>query len=239
MGILLCKQETSPRDLFLSGLVGGGFGPGSYYPWIYIQMALLFPCLRIICERFGKYESLFFFVISELLEIFCSIINKPNPIYRLLGFRYIFLIWIGWIWAKEGISFNKKSIIVSLLSLLAIVYLNYIGGVKEPWLFDTDWVSHRWPCYFWTVFLFTGILCVVYKYLSDNKCINKAIKVLSSSSYEIFLIQMAYYAVVKISDFSFVGNAYIQFVIWFVFAFVISILGGVGLNKLERQYLLR
>ncbi len=213
--LLLCKHENSPSNLLLSGLVGGGFGPGSYYPWIYVQMAVLIPSLRFLCDKFGKYESLFvFLIIAESLEIVFSLINIPNSIYRLLSFRYMFLLWIGWVWAKEGISLDKKNILVSLLSLFAIVYLNYVGGIKEPLLFDTDWVSHRWPCYFWVGFMFTGILYAVYKVMSNNKHITKAIGALSSSSYEIFLIQMAYYAVVRITDFSFAGNEYIQFTLW-------------------------
>lgn len=215
---------------------GGGYGPGSYYPWIYLQMVVLIPLMRPICEKLGKWKSLaFFLVLSIVLEIACSITNLPDSIYRLLCFRYIFLIWVAWIWVKDGIRLNALTISASFISLVAIVYFAYFNRDMEPLFYNTGWATHRWVCYFWCGFAFVGILHWIYKRASKLERINRFAKMLASASYEIFLIQMAYYALIPLHRLDSIGNDVIQFGIWFTLAFTVSIAAGIALYKLEKS----
>lgn len=239
---ILCIQfftgNSGYRSLFFNILCRGGYGPGSYYPWIFIQMAILIPIMRSICDRLGKCKSLcFFLVISECIEIICSLISLPDNVYRLLCLRYIMLIWFGWIWAKEGIKLNVIIIVVSVLSLCTNVYLEYYNKSCEPWLYETGWATHRWPCYFWASFLFVGILYKAYKIAIKSNKIKKAIKELAAASYEIFLVQMAYYSLVRPNYLFFIKQTDVKMGLCLILAFIISIAGGIIMRKIEKKYI--
>ena len=227
-------------QLLKQGAMSGGYGPGSYYPWVYLQMVIVIPLLRPICEKLGKWKSLLVFILlSVAMEIISSITNLPDFIYRLLCIRYIFLIWIGWIWVKEGIQFKAFNIAASLLSLCSLLYFAYFKNNLEPFFYNSGWTTHRWICYFWVGFAFTWLLYMIYQAINKNESVNKAIKTLATASWEIFLVQMAYYAVVLPKYFEFIGSQIIQFGLWFALAFVVSIPGGIWLHKLETKYILK
>lgn len=153
----------------LSLIMSGGEGPGSYYIWIYIQFALIFLPL---CGWFQKKVHLsdiqlgiIFIIVSEGLEILCSYWHPNNLIYRLLAFRYVFLIYGGYLWAQHGIKCNLKTITLSLLSIIVIYMLQYKHYTFEPWLFDTPWSYFHWCSYFLAIFLLMFIANVFYKYI--------------------------------------------------------------------------
>lgn len=189
--LLLVEDYDSIKAIIMVGVIGGGYGPGSYYPWIFIQMSIVIPILRPILDKLGKEKSfIVFIVLSEGIEIICSVIEMPDSIYRLLCLRYIMLIWFGWMWAKEGIKLNITTLLLSMMSLCAIVYLAYFNFTFEPWLYSTAWTTHRWPCYFWMSIMLVVILYQFYVFLIKNDCIIKATKILAAASYEIFLMQI-------------------------------------------------
>ena len=217
-------------------IVGGGYGSGSYYPWIYLQMAILIPLMRPICDKLAKRKSLaVFLLLSIVMEIVCSITNLPDFVYRLLCIRYIFLIWVGWIWVKEGIRLNVLTISASLVSLIAIIYFAYFDQDLEPLFYNTGWATHRWICYFWVGFAFVGILHWMYTKISRKEWVNRTAKMLASASYEIFLVQMAYYALIPLHRLELIDNDLIQFAIWFSLAFVVSVTGGIAVYRLEKR----
>lgn len=239
-GVLFLTEEyESLSKLIKVGVSGGGYGPGSYYPWIFIQMAIIIPLMRPVCEKLDKGKSLLLFLlISEAIEILCSLIIMPDAIYRLLCLRYIMLIWFGWLWVKEGIPLNQKTIIITLLSLGSIIYLGYVKWSFEPWLYDTGWTTHRWPCYFWVGLLLVWVLYKTYVSVSKYAVVRNTTKLLASASYEIFLVQMAYYALFQAKYISFIDNEYLKYGLCLVLAFVVSIVGGIALNKFENKYLI-
>lgn len=222
--------------LVKTGVVGGGYGPGSYYPWVYLQMAILIPLMRPICERLENRKSfLFFLLLSIAMEIICSITKLSNSVYRLLCFRYIFLIWLGWIWVKVGIKLNALTIAASFFSFAAIIYFAYFRVDFEPLFYNTGWKTHRWICYFWVSFAFIGILHWFYTKVFNNDSINKIVKAIASASFEIFLVQMAYYKLIPIHSLDFLQIKGLQFCIWILCAFVVSIMGGIGLYRFEKS----
>lgn len=78
-------------------------------------------------------------------EVFCSVVEMPDDVYRLLCIRYVFLIYLGYLWVKNaGIVQNRKMVLLSVISGTSIVVLNYTYNYHpemsfEPWVFDIAW----------------------------------------------------------------------------------------------------
>ena len=215
-------------------LSGGGYGPGSYYPWIYLQISLLLPLFAIALQRYSKIESFFIFLtICESFEILFSFAKLPDSIYRLLTVRYIFLIWLGWQWAKEGIKLNITTVILSIVSLISIIYFEYLSLDDEPWFYNTVWKYHRWPCYFFVANLFMLILHKLWLYINRHAFISKLVAKIAACSYEIFLIQMMVLFILKESKLYLINRGTLidaTYFLYIIFVWIISIIGGYLLN---------
>lgn len=229
--ILAFTSRHGVKSLIVNGIAnGGGYGPGSYYPCIYLQIALLLPCFRVVFKKLNTKQVFWFFLIlAEVLEIICSFLQPPEWLYRILSIRYVFLIYLGWIWVKEGIKIDKKMIILSGISMLTIIYFENIAVNysinNEPWFFNTLWYSHRWPCYFYVAFGLVFMLHFIWRHLR-NTWVNKCISVLSKSSYEIFLMQMATICIVNAL------NLNMSSILKIALIWIISIIGGIGLSSI-------
>lgn len=212
--------------------LGGGFGPGAYFPWVYVQIAILLPLFAYLLKSCGKVLSLIvFLLICECSELLFSYIGIPENLYRLLAMRYVFLIYLGWLWVREGIIINWLTILLSLISLAAIIYFEYFSINDEPWFFTTGFSYHRWPCYFFVAYGFSMILNILWKILSKSKMIRQSVKKLSASSYEIFLIQMSLIFLVQSDSFRFIPAEIVRYAVWVIFIWVTSVFGGILLNK--------
>lgn len=65
-------------NLLKQTIVSGGIGPGSYYPWLYLQFFLLLPIVFLFINKFSMnllLSGIIFILISELLELLCWYIN--------------------------------------------------------------------------------------------------------------------------------------------------------------------
>ena len=186
---LLCKDSSG----LYSFIGSGGSGPGSYYPCIYIQIALLLPLVKkwIDKNRNNKTKVLItFLVICESFEVLFSVIDLPDRIYRLLAIRYLFLLYLAWIWVKDGIVINRLTTILSVLSFIAIIYFEYFSIDDEVLFYKTAWKYHRWPCYYFVAIWGGYLLRMVFDYIHSNHFIMVTVRLLAKCSYEIFLIQM-------------------------------------------------
>ena len=170
----------------LEFLKSGGIGPGSYYPWIYIQIAVILPLIWTLFKRFTIRELLIPSIILCIgFDVVCSLLNIPDWLYRLLTVRYIFLIYLGMIWVKSGIKLNVLTITLSFASLTATVFFRNVDINLEPWFYYTAWKTHRWLCYFYVSNLMCMVLCWLYSKLKSTDWLNSFIKVIARSSYEI------------------------------------------------------
>ena len=242
---LLVKKENA-SILIQEFIQKGGYGPGSYYPYIYLQITLLLPFFAILLKHSStvqwfrvqssefRVQSLLivFLLLSEGCEILFSLTNFPDTIYRILAIRYIFLIYLGWLWVKDGVIINKTTILLSVLSLCAIIYFEYGPIDNEPWFYSTGWRFHRWPCYFFVANGFIAILHYVWKYLKNNKFIVNAVKTIASATYEIFLMQMSVIYLFTTKSITFTTNVMLRYIIWLVIVWTISVGGGILINKI-------
>lgn len=227
----LIETATGGGQNLLNDVVtnGGGYGPGSYFPLIYIQIALLLPCFRWFFRRLSKKQLIcVFFILAEGLEVVCSVVHPSEWFYRLLFIRYVCLIYLGWIWTQEGIKLSGKMIVLSVLSALAILYFEYAHSNShinnEPWFYNTAWSFHRWPCYYYCANGLVFLLYVMWQWLKNSRLIENSVKVLAKSSYEIFLVQMCVCF--------FIGFWKIPVIAKIVTIWIFSIAGGVVLNRI-------
>lgn len=108
----------------------GNLGPGAYYPYIYIQFALLIWLVAPLFRRVKSRTALLviFIAISEVIELICIYMKIDSDIYRFLFFRYTFLLFLGFLLAKDKLIINRWALIVSLISLLFVLSFDGIIG---------------------------------------------------------------------------------------------------------------
>lgn len=130
--VLAVFSNESIVNLLKSGVLGG-YGPGSYYFWVYIQFAFLLRWAYPFLERHNvKTLAIVFIIISMLIDMICSITHMPEQLYRLLALRYVFLILLGYLWVKQGIVLNKRTIALAVCSILAMLFFSYTNFNLEP-----------------------------------------------------------------------------------------------------------
>ena len=181
----------------LNLLASGGKGQGSYYIWVYIQMAIALPLFQHLVRR--RCALVFFIGLSIASEIICSLFKMPEYIYRLVFIRYLFIIYLGYLWARDGIVMTSRTMILSIISIIAIIVLYYLHLANpdfsfQPLIFNTDWTIFHWFTYFlpWSLLPFAFIQ-INHRY--SNTIVNKVILLIGKRSYEIFLFQMLVYAI--------------------------------------------
>ena len=176
----------------------GGRGPGSYYPWIFIQFAILLPLLRPLFRSLNdKWLLGLFLGLSIGSEMLCNYLHVPAWVYRLLFFRYIFLIYLGYRLVVRGIVLNVVTITLSVISIVAV----YLFEVKEvdwtPFFFDSrEWPTCHWICYFYIAYPMLYFLCRFFYWLPPNIMIENFVCKMGEHSYAIYIFQLFYFFIV-------------------------------------------
>lgn len=225
--IIVFKVLTGGGILLTSFFVSGGYGPGSYYIWIYLQIAFLLVILWPWLRRLSLNQAVVcFLIISVGFEVLFSVIDCPDWLSRLLCVRYLFLIPLGEVWIEKGIELNLKTFVLSVLSIVAVLFFVFTNYDLEPIFFNTGWKTHRWICYFYLPFLLTYGLYLIWNKMKKNKVIEKAIKWTAARSYEIFLSQMVVLVCLPIAFFPVLLKGFVGFSIWAVLVLTLSLFFG-------------
>lgn len=85
------RSETF-QDMAVKFLSQGGFGAGSYYPWIYIQFAILLAFLAKPLSNLSIVKQGVILTFCFVAELLCNILHVSEAFWRLVCFRYLFLI---------------------------------------------------------------------------------------------------------------------------------------------------
>lgn len=199
--ILLTFNNSVTLSLYFEHILRmGGYGPGEYYPWIYLQFAIIAPIIAPIFKRFNLWQLLVFFsVISQASEILYCLFNTADwPYYSLSFVRYIFLIYLGYILVTKGIIINRFTIVLSIISLVVTACFCFLPIKYEPFFFtNTQWKYCHWFCYFYISYLYLFLLRKIFDKISVYKKMNGWICYIGSISYDIFLFQMFYFVIIQ------------------------------------------
>lgn len=182
-------------EFFYFIMKNGGLGHGCFFPWVFIQFAIIIPLAVPLFKRLKGWElAIGFVVISELFEILSSLICIPEYVYRLIFLRYVMLIYLGYILTMKGYAINIKTFIISILSLTSLCFCSYSDIDFSPFIFNSKWRSCHWMCYFYILYLVMFLLSWLYKKGLKKQWLGRYIKKMGRCSYEIFLFQLFYFA---------------------------------------------
>ena len=198
--VTIIQDPLAPvKDIFVRSLFWGGMGPGSYYPWIYIQFAILLPLLTPLFRRFsGKSLFILFLVLSIGGEMACSYLHMPEWLYRLLFIRYISLIYLGYLLVVRGIELNLLTISLSIVSLVAVwCFETQNQSVLAPFFYHSNgWKSCHWICYFYIAYPMLYVLCRFFYWLPANSWIENVVCKMGNHSYAIYIFQLFYFVAI-------------------------------------------
>ena len=172
-------------------------GPGSYYPWIYLQFAILLPLIKPL---FSLNDTLYVFVfvlLSQLLEVICVVFAIPEWIYRLTFFRYMFLICLGYMLASRGYVLNGKTLLIVVVSTASTVWFAYVFAGDIPLTYHVEaWSTCHWICYIYMAYFVMGSLKIIFSCV-QNTLFASCLKQIGRNSYEIFIFQLFYFTCVS------------------------------------------
>lgn len=227
ISVLLVVSSQSPAAILSQMYKGGGLGPGTYYVWIYLQLAILLPLIWKWINSTNKNIQLLFFVVFSIgVEVLFSYVNMPDYIYRLLATRYVFLIYLAYqLWVVDNIIINFKTIAISIISIIAVLFFAYSNYNLEPLFYNTGWAYHRWICYYYVSTLLVFLFWKVYHFIRENKKINSMVVFVGKCSYEIFLVQMIVFALYPISLLQYICPDF-RDLTFVLSSIVVSIIGG-------------
>ncbi len=189
--VLLMATGRSPGHVLREFVVMGGWGPGSYYPWVYLQLWFLLPfILWLTSIRTGCASAwAFLFVICFAAEAVVGLLHPPSAVYRLLCVRYFFALCLGILWARDE---DPKGWVRWVLAALAAVYIGlerWRGPVLAPVLYPT-WPGYHAPAYFYSLVV-VGAGIALSGRLGGR--LRGLLAAMGQASYEIFLTQMVYF----------------------------------------------
>lgn len=195
---LILNPSVSWMSKFIDALYWGGKGPGSYYPWLYIQFALLLPLLRPLFHRLERMQlAILFLSLAIGGEVYCSVAHMPEWLYRLLFIRYVFLIYLGYLLVEKGVVLNMTTMLLSVISLVVLYYFEIKDVDWSPLFYhSTGWNAFHWICYFYIAYPMLYILCKVFYRLPVNGFLENTICALGSHSYAIYIFQLFYFSII-------------------------------------------
>lgn len=205
-------------------LKSGGYGPGCYYPWLYLQFAFLLPLVGYLYSHYPRRVGGAILIISIFMEIVCSYLQMPEWLWRILFFRYTLLVMLGYDIISNGIRLTPGLFILSLLSILFILIAHYGDISIEPLLIHNGWKVEHWPAYFYPAYLLLWIIRSVYDKIPES--IKKMISEIGKASYEIFLCQMLFFSLLAPSRLELFSNKILNLAIYLLIGWSSCVYGG-------------
>ena len=163
----------------------GGNGPGSYYYPIMLQFLLFYPVVYFVIRKYA-FKGLFFcFVLNAAFEFFQRVWGCNGEFYRMLLFRYTFVIAFGsylWQCKKEKIALRWKigAFIVGVAFIIAFCYFKL-----QPKII-IYWTSTCFLACLYLLPIADFLICRVH-------CSFKPAELVGKASFNIFLTQMVYF----------------------------------------------
>lgn len=199
--ILLFKilgREVSLKEI-LTVFCTGGWGPGSYYFIVLLQLLFLFPFIFFITKKKCGWILLILFQI--FLEIVTQKLGLPDYYYRLLFFRYLGFVTLGstlYLHNKKG----DRAIISKVINNKVLLILLFILGVGVVYLLNYSlyqtYIFKRWITTSLPISLYCFPLVLFFMKIESflyviPRILDNILTTIAKSTYHIFLVQMTYY----------------------------------------------
>lgn len=181
---VIMKKGMTVLDILLIFL-NGGWGAGSYYYPIMVQFVFVYPVIYFIIRKYQEKGILICGFVNAMYELLQRAYFMNPECYRLLLFRYILVIAVGCYLAIGKKRVNMRCwvglAVVSVIFNIAHRYAGYKPVIITEWT-TTSWLGSMYIFPFAVRFLNNrGIKC-------------KILEVIGKASYNIFLIQMWWFA---------------------------------------------
>ncbi len=174
-----------PLSYHLTYFAQGGEGPGAYYYPIMMQFVFVFPLIYFLIERTGFAGLVVLFFTNYLLEFLKGVYQLSENTYCLLLFRYIFIIGVGAYLASS--HYRRRTSVLLLSFVVGVVFLiaTQYWGFHFPYL--GMWTAtSMMGCLYVAAVISVGLRrCSAWRF--------EPLEVLGRASYNIFLVQKAYY----------------------------------------------
>ena len=201
----------------------GGKGQGSYYFPIMLQYVFVFPVIFFVIKKNGFKGLCGVFGINLLFEVLKQAYGMPEYEYRLLIFRYLYVIAAGCFAAFECDSkgdalytIKKKPLVSTISFFLGLGFICLFCYTNYRPKIITLWAS-------------TSVLCCLYIVPLMSAYVKKVsirfapIELLGKASWHIFLFQMLYY----VYYYSVASHPIDNLVLRYIGSVLICISGGV------------
>lgn len=170
--------------------VRGGKGPGGYYVPILVQCLVLLPVLVCIMRKYKNLGLVICFILNLIFEILKTVLGISVGVYRLISFRYIFLLALGmWLFQIEKEKVSTKRIISLAVSFAVGVgyIILFCLKLNTHLLIFNYWQSVTMMCGFYIfpiIFLFRKL---TFGFSTKRRII------IGEASYHIFLFQKIWF----------------------------------------------
>ncbi len=189
--LYLLLQKGDFSALTKEFIRGAGFGPGAYYPWVYLQIFLFLPFVIWIYKKSGPIKA--FLIVGGaaiILEWLCQSFDITENTYRVFAVRYIFMTTCGIFVMEKGFHPNKAMLNLSFIGLVFILLDSSTAISFYPIAYKSlGFPGQHWIAYFYTSFWLLFLLKKIHNRLHSSLC-SRMIEYFGKNSYSIFLIQM-------------------------------------------------
>lgn len=182
----IMRKKQSILSIVLS-VLSGGWGPGGYYIPLMIQVIFLLPVLRIMVEKYNSKVLYLTFVFNMLYELLAYYDIVYSEIYRLLVFRYVFLLVLGIFFVKNHVKATRFWIVLAVSSCIYITAIEYFN---LPSFANIGWRSQNIYAFFYPFLLF---VFVMNSRIKTSRLVESVIKNIAQASFHIYLVQMVYF----------------------------------------------
>ena len=195
---LIIRDSYSSYTILNCIIWYGGFGPGSYYPYLYLQFWILLPFLFICLNKANKLTGGGIVIVSVIGDIlFVKVGFLSNEIYRMSLLRYLFIGYLAFFLLEKKMFIKTLNIMVVLLLAcvgMAFVFAHkYLNVDLQPIFYSGGWRGYRFPMYFYTLVVF----CVLYKlYDYIPSFVQVIINKIGKYSWAIFCMQMIFFTLI-------------------------------------------
>lgn len=195
-------REFPSALTLLREFICGGYGGGSYYYPLLVQLVFLFPLIYFCIYRHKEKGLIVCCILNVVYELLQWAYCLGEGTYRLLIFRYILLISFGCYFGLGGKLRTSTALLMFSIGFLSAIFNAYVGITP---FFITYWRTTSFLTAMYTV----PIFFVVHKLDVHFK----PLELIGKASYNIFLVQMVFYRFASHFIYELVPNRFIQFAI--------------------------